>query len=88
MQDHETLNGSTALVILKLDSIHRDVIEHRHDTRTGMQALTTRLDTLEAKASPMDRLKDLSGFLTALAVVALALAGRYDLIGYLVGSGR
>ncbi|CAN1724455.1 protein of unknown function [Hyphomicrobium sp. 1Nfss2.1] len=87
--ERETLNGSTALVILKLDSIQRDVIEHRHETRIGMQTLTTRLDTLEAKGSALDRLKDLSGWLTGAIILILALAGKWNELGAFLGaSGR
>lgn len=90
MQDHETLNGSTALIVHTLGEIRADVRSIKHDTHETMivtHVLTQRLDTLE-RPSPLDRLKDISGFLTALAVVVLAVAGKYDLIGYLVGSGR
>lgn len=95
-QDHETFNGSTHTILYKLGRIEvmaettqRDLHDHRHETRTGMQVLTQRLDSIEAKASPVDRLKDLSGYLMALAVVILAAAGKYDLIGMLLsGSGR
>lgn len=85
-QEHDHFNGSTALVLWKLDSIQRDVIEHRHETRSDIRTLTERLDSI---SSPLDRLKDASGFLTALAVVLLAVAGKYDLVGLLLGgSGR
>jgi hypothetical protein len=83
-QDQETLNGSTALIVYTLGEIRADVRE----TRSDIRILTKRLDTMQPRPSPLDRLKDLSGFLTALAVVVLAVAGKYDLIGYLVGSGR
>jgi hypothetical protein len=97
MQDPETFNGSTALIVYQLSEIRSDVRtikddvrDHRYETRTGMQVLTQRLDYIEAKAaSPLDRLKDLSGYLMALAVVILAAAGKYDLIGMLLSaSGR
>jgi hypothetical protein len=89
-QDHEAFNGSTALIVHTLGEIMADVRSIKHDTHETMivtHVLTRRLDSLE-RPSLLDRLKDLSGFLTALAVVLLAIAGKYDLIGYLVGSSK
>lgn len=88
-QDHETLNGSTALVLYKLgrlevkaENTERTVLRIETDMQRSMQ----RLDILERQASPLDRLKDLSGYLMALAVVILAAAGKYDLIGMLLSA--
>ena len=84
---HNEFNGSTATILYKLGRIevmaettHHKVTRIEADLQHSMR----RLDTLE-KTSPLDRLKDASGFVTALAVVILAVAGRYDIIGTLFG---
>jgi hypothetical protein len=86
MSDQEQFNGSTALVLWKLDNIQRDVIEHRHETRAGMQVLTRRLDALE-RPSVKDRFLDVSGWLTGAVILVLALAGKWNELGVFLGVG-
>jgi hypothetical protein len=94
-QDHETFNGSTHTILYKLGRIEvmaettqRDLHDHRHETRAGMQVLTQRLDSLE-KPSVKERLLDSSGWLTGAIILILALAGKWNELGAFLGaSGR
>ena len=89
MQDH--FNGSTATIIYKLarievmaETTQRDLQDHRHETRAGMQVLTQRLDTLE-RPSLKDRFLDASGWLTGVVILVLALAGKWHELGVFLG---
>lgn len=88
MQDHQTLNGSTALVLHTLGEIRADVrtISHEvRETRAGMQGLTRRLDLLE-RPSLRDRFLDASGWLTGAVILVLAVAGKWTELGAFLGA--
>lgn len=91
MQDHETLNGSTALIVHTLGEIRADVRSIKHDTHETMivtHVLTQRLDSLE-RPSAKERLLDSSGWLTGAIILILALAGKWNELGAFLGaSGR
>ena len=93
-QDHETFNGSTALVLHTLGEIKADVRtighevrETRRETRADMRGLTRRLDSLESRGLGTI-LADLLPYLTGVVVLALALAGRWAELGQFLSSGR
>lgn len=79
-QDHETLNGSTALIVYTLGEIRADVRTIKSEVHDGMQGLTRRLDTLERRDLSA-LISDLLPYLTGVVVLALALAGRWAELG-------
>ena len=83
MQNHETLNGSTALVLYRLGRIEvlAETTQHEvRETRADMKTLTRRMDTLERRG-PSQVVGDLLPYLTGVAVLVLALAGRWAELG-------
>lgn len=70
-------NGSTPVILYKLGRIEATV----ENTERRVCKIEQQLESNPS----LDLLKDLSGFLTALAVVVLAVAGKYDLLGALLG---
>lgn len=91
MSDHETFNGSTALIVHTLGEIKADVRtikRNTHETMIVTHVLTQRLDS-QQKSSAKDRLLDLSGWLTGVIILILALAGKWNELGvFLAGNGR
>jgi len=73
-QDHETLNGSTALVLYKLGRI--EVMAENTERRVCKIE-----QQLESKPRLSDRMADLLPYLTGVVVLVLALAGRWAELG-------
>ena len=78
------LNGSATLYLM-IGEIRSDV---KH-LRTDLQGVSVKVERLEQQRSSPLPLRDLGGFLFAAAVVLLAIAGKWALLGELVhGYGR
>lgn len=87
MPDHETFNGSTALIVHTLGEIKADVRtikRNTHETMIVTHVLTQRLDS-QQKSSAKDRILDLSGWLTGAVILILALAGKWHELGVFLG---